>query len=376
MERLLGESLAQRLARSDRMPTAEVVAIGKQLLDGIAAAHRAGVVHRDLKPGNVFFESTGSAADTNEVVKILDFGISKIHGDLAELTRTGETLGTFSHMAPEQIRHGGKALPQSDLWSIGIVLYRCLVGKNPFWAEDPLSMLAKILEHPPTQLAAVGGMDPPVVRAFQPFFDRALAKDLRQRFASAEEMRAALELAGAAAEGRVAPAESREREARAGSGRPAVVGVAAFVAALSGAIAGVASAGRSPRTVALEVEPPDAIVRVDGRVVEDISRVAVGARASIDAPGREARDVSLPTRAGARLFVRLAPAAEPAPETTNIEIFDAPATDAHHSPPTPSAARAARGNAARGAPAAARPPKASPKAPQEDAPQAIERPPY
>jgi serine/threonine-protein kinase len=105
MERLLGESLEKRLARGGRMPIHEVVEIGSQVLAGIAAAHAAGVVHRDLKPGNVFFER---AADGREVVKILDFGISKIRGDVSDLTTRGDTLGTPSHMAPEQIRHGGR----------------------------------------------------------------------------------------------------------------------------------------------------------------------------------------------------------------------------------------------------------------------------
>jgi len=331
MERLYGESLDARLARAKRLSIAELAPIARQLLAGIGAAHAAGVIHRDLKPGNVFLETI---ADQPERVKIVDFGISKIHGDGSkDDTESGHALGTFSHMAPEQIRKGTPPTPLSDLWAIGVVVHRALTGKNPFDADDPLAMLAAILEQPPPPLLGLVP-DDRAARAFQPFLDRALAKDLALRYASADAMRAGLEEAIARYDASYAARAADER------GRPRSLVPAALASILVAAGAGawlghIGSAGapRAPEGVAVSVDPAGAEVLVDGAPV-DPSRVPPGAPvARVRADGFEERDVTLP-RAG-QVFVRLAPAAPasepPAPSELSgpaaIELPDDTGTD-------------------------------------------------
>jgi serine/threonine-protein kinase len=153
------------------------------------------VIHRDLKPANLFIErsSTGS-----EKCKILDFGISKLaDASQSELTRDGQTLGTVAYMAPEQIR--GKAAPgdpRVDLYSAGVTLFVMFTGKRPIDAEDPVQLLAAVLENPPMSLAQATGT--PFPQPLEMFMARALTKDPNQRFQTALEMRDALLAAGKA----------------------------------------------------------------------------------------------------------------------------------------------------------------------------------
>jgi tRNA A-37 threonylcarbamoyl transferase component Bud32 len=188
MERLHGEPLSAKLKREGALPATEALDVAAQILVGVASAHRAGVVHRDLKPANVFLERH----DTGEVVaKIVDFGISKVTtaGEEAnELTRTGDSLGSYPYMSPEQIRSTSKAGPQTDLWAVGIIIHRMLTGQNPFHSEDSLGLVAGILEEAPALLEA-GGVVAPVCAAAQPVILRALQKDVSLRYQSAAEMR-------------------------------------------------------------------------------------------------------------------------------------------------------------------------------------------
>jgi len=325
MERLAGESLDARLTRAKRLSIAELAPIMRQLLAGIGAAHAAGVIHRDLKPGNVFLEKLHDQSGQGERVKILDFGISKIRGDgVKDETETGYALGTFSHMAPEQIRKTPPT-PLSDLWALGVVVFRALTGRNPFDADDPLAMLAAILEQQAPPLCDLVP-DERAARAFQPFVDGALAKRLGDRYASAEAMRTALEKAIVAyhdpSEDGAASGASRGR-----SRGPALVPAAlALVAAASaGAWLGhdrAANAASAPAGVSLSVDPPNAEVLVDGSPVDPAHLPAGAVTARVQAPGFDARDVALPA-AGA-VLVRLAPS-PPAPAAAAIELSDEPA---------------------------------------------------
>ena len=130
MELLDGESLAARLDRAGAMAPAEAVRVVAAVADALEAAHRAGVVHRDVKPGNVFLTSDGE-------VKVLDFGIASAAGEAA-LT-TGDLLGTAAYLAPERVL-GHQATPAADVYSLGVVLYELLAGRRPFEATSDIAL--------------------------------------------------------------------------------------------------------------------------------------------------------------------------------------------------------------------------------------------
>ncbi len=142
MELLGGESLAERLARGP-LPEAEAVEVACQVLEALSAAHREGVVHRDIKPGNVRLCPGG-------VAKLLDFGIARASAGTA-LSGTGSMIGTPAYMSPEQAE-GKTAGPSSDLYSVGILLYEMLTGDVPFKAETPLVVLRMHTDRPVPKL--------------------------------------------------------------------------------------------------------------------------------------------------------------------------------------------------------------------------------
>ncbi|WP_053234248.1 serine/threonine-protein kinase [Sandaracinus amylolyticus] len=182
---LEGEDLQRRLDRSQRVPPAEAIAIGRQVCRGLAAAHAASVVHRDLKPSNLFLEA---APDGRLAVKILDFGVAKLSGE-DEMTRTGVVLGTPAYMAPEQARGSSSADPRSDVYAVGAVLYRMLTGRMPYEGADPGATLARLLIEPPPRPRSIA---PDVPVALEVVIQRAMARDPAERPASALELEAAL----------------------------------------------------------------------------------------------------------------------------------------------------------------------------------------
>lgn len=192
MEFLEGQSM-QGALKAGRFPVQKAISFGRQMLEGLAAAHEAGVIHRDLKPANLFVErsTTGS-----EKVKLLDFGISKLaDASQQELTRDGQTLGTVAYMAPEQIRGKASATdPRVDLYSAGVSLFIMLTGKRPIDAEDTVQLLAAVLEHAPMTLAQATGL--PFPAPLEAFIAKSLEKDPNRRFQTAIEMRDALVEAG------------------------------------------------------------------------------------------------------------------------------------------------------------------------------------
>lgn len=149
MELLEGESLSSFLRREHIVPPTLAATITAQMLSGLSAAHARGVIHRDLKPGNVLLART--AAGTR-VVKILDFGISKFHSEglTAELTATGAVVGTPRFMSPEQARGQGDIDARADLYAAGVLLYRMLTGKLPFTGSNHQEIIAAILAGNPT----------------------------------------------------------------------------------------------------------------------------------------------------------------------------------------------------------------------------------
>jgi serine/threonine protein kinase len=182
MEALEGESLGDRLARDRRIPWGEAIEILRGVLYGLGHAHERGVVHRDIKPDNVYL----ARKDGKLVVKILDFGIAKLIQDTADdpaATRAGLTVGTPAYLSPEQAV-GGEISPASDLYSASIVLYEMLAGRAPFEDKDPIAMLgAHVGRRPPAFADTAPGVDipPPLEEIVQ----RGLMKSAAERIGAA-----------------------------------------------------------------------------------------------------------------------------------------------------------------------------------------------
>jgi serine/threonine protein kinase len=180
MERLSGRTLRDELSAGP-MPAERVRDVGLQVLRALAAAHELGIVHRDVKPGNVLDAGVGTW-------KVADFGIAKwVHAD-ETLTGTGELLGSPSYLAPERIE-GQQAQPASDLYAVGVLLYETMCGRKPFEGDDPFALATAIRDgefEPPTSV--LPDADPGIVAVIE----RAMRLDPAERFESAEAMAAAL----------------------------------------------------------------------------------------------------------------------------------------------------------------------------------------
>ena len=222
MELVRGEPLAQILAVHGRLGVDYTLDILEQSGWALEAAHERGLVHRDVKPGNILVTPSGQ-------VKITDFGIAKAV-DAAPVTRSGMVMGTAHYIAPEQAG-GGDAGPASDVYSLGVVGYECLAGRRPYLSENAVTVAMMHIRDP---LPPLPNDVPPVVRQL---IEATLAKDPRQRYATGGEFAAAV---GAVRRGeplplpgqaqaltervnpstRVAPAMSREPSPPRGAERP------------------------------------------------------------------------------------------------------------------------------------------------------------
>jgi serine/threonine-protein kinase len=192
MELLRGQDLSAKLRQVQRLEVAECVRLAEQAGAGIDAAHRAGIVHRDIKPQNLFRSENDGVC-----WKVLDFGVSKLAGSSGTLTRLA-IVGTPGYMSPEQAE-SLDAGPRSDVFSLGAVLYRALTGRPPFSGPDTPQILFQIVHRMPPRPTLIVPSLPSDVDAVLAI---ALAKDPEQRFASAGELSDALR--GAAA-GQLAP---------------------------------------------------------------------------------------------------------------------------------------------------------------------------
>ncbi|MEA2753370.1 MAG: hypothetical protein QOI41_7513, partial [Myxococcales bacterium] len=149
MERLVGESLSQRMRDKGPLPWSEVVQIGEDVLRGLIDAHTAGVVHRDIKPSNIFLALKGGRVRA----MVLDFGVCKTDTvDSEHLTGTGESIGTVAYMAPEQIRGASKVDDRADLYAFGVLVFEMLCGRLPHDGPSQMAILASKLENDPARL--------------------------------------------------------------------------------------------------------------------------------------------------------------------------------------------------------------------------------
>src|SRR6267378_3272514 len=195
MELVEGESLAERIARGP-LPLPEVLRIGAEIADALDRAHRAGVVHRDLKPGNVMLSKSGA--------KLMDFGLARenhLRGVLSAtrsngamsqsptiatpLTAEGAIVGTSHYMAPEQLE-GCEADMRGDLWALGCVLYEMTTGRHAYEGSTPASLISSIMKDHPRPMRDLSPMSPPVLDRL---VNALLAKDPDDRIQTAHDAR-------------------------------------------------------------------------------------------------------------------------------------------------------------------------------------------
>jgi len=184
MELLDGENLDARLGRGPLSP-AELARLFSELARGVGQAHAIGVIHRDLKPGNIYIAREGE----HEVTKIVDFGIAKVKASALRMTRgigtqLGTLLGTPQYMSPEQVRGSGSIDHRTDLWALGVIACECLTGRCPFSGATIGDLTVQICTEKPPAPSSLG----PVPAGFDQWFFKAVHKKPHKRFQSAEEM--------------------------------------------------------------------------------------------------------------------------------------------------------------------------------------------
>jgi serine/threonine-protein kinase len=199
MELVQGETVSELLEQRGTLPAAEAAMIARGVLQALAHAHREGMIHRDVKPGNVL-------VTRGDHVKLADFGIAKAAFADEDLTTTGNLLGTSRYLSPEQVS-GGEVDARSDLYAVGVVLYEMLTGRPPFEAETHIATATMRLTGNP---APPRSLKPGIPRKLEAVVMRALARDPSERFQSAEEMTAAIDRAVPGAE--LPPDEPRYEE--------------------------------------------------------------------------------------------------------------------------------------------------------------------
>lgn len=267
MELLEGQSLAQRL-ESGPLPMEEVLKLGIQIADALEKAHASGVIHRDLKPGNVMLTERG--------VKLLDFGLAKLHtaapqsgitvmGQLptmagsSPLTTEGTLLGTFQYMSPEQLE-GGEADAASDVFALGAVLYEMATARKAFSGKSQASLIGSIMHSAPPPVSTIAPLSTP---AFDRVVSTCLAKDPKDRWQTAHDVR--LQLAwiaeGGSLVGLPAPVAHHRKN------RERLAWALAAALALASLALGVGFVRRAP--------PPQRLVRFD--IAQPAQLAAMGA---------------------------------------------------------------------------------------------------
>ena len=233
MELVDGEDLASIVKRSGALPPRQAARIAAETARALHAAHQRGIVHRDVKPGNVMIDRDGR-------VKVADFGIARAIAE-AQMTLPGTTLGSVHYFSPEQAR-GDQATPSSDIYSLGIVLYELLTGHRPWEADSAAAVAMARLAGPPPDPSAIRSGIPSDLVAID---RKALATEPADRWSSASSFAAALEafLAGGAVPGVAAGAAA------------GTAGAATIAGPISAAAAGATSATARPNPGAIPYAP-------------------------------------------------------------------------------------------------------------------------
>ncbi len=278
MELIEGETLAQRLSRG-ALPVPDVLRLGAQIADALGRAHRAGVMHRDLKPGNVMLTKSG--------VKLLDFGLAKAVAPTSSpsgltslptmagsvpLTQEGTILGTFQYMAPEQLE-GKEADGRTDIFAFGAVLYEMATGRKAFSGASQASLISSIMSSEPPAISAIQPMTPP---ALDRVVRTCLAKDPEDRWQTAHDLESELKWiaqVGSQA-GVAAPVVARRRN------RERLAWTAFAVAALAAVLFAAGYLRRAPHplpAIQSTLPLPDQTILGELAVSPDGTRLAVTA---------------------------------------------------------------------------------------------------
>ena len=317
MERLEGETLRAQLGRLGALGVGETLALARGLAAGLAVLHAAGLVHRDVKPSNVFLV----AGDVNNV-KIIDLGIARLSEALADetLTATQAVFGSPRYMSPEQLRDAHRVDARADVWSFGVLLYEALAGRTPFAGDNASAITMAIATDEPARLSL---LRPDVPRSLEQLVHACLEKRAEDRPPSMDAIRDAL-----------------TSQARSGQRRPATLpllacgaaGVVALASVLAAPRTDIAPSGAAPPAASLAA-PTDAPAsaalsaraRNDASVaVEGSRRPALPAETTGASGASRAREPARRPAAGASPLVSVAPAS---PLVSSHDGRGAPTTD-------------------------------------------------
>jgi serine/threonine-protein kinase len=281
MEYLDGSNLGEVIAREAPFPLARVVEITIQVASALAAAHRKGIVHRDLNPNNIFL--LPAEGEQPERVKILDFGVSKIRSVSNRITGTTQVLGTPQYMAPEQAQGRVAEIDEAaDQFSVAVMIYEMLTALPPFSGGNLASIVRQIVHATPTPLSQLRPDLPPDVEVV---ISKALAKDKHDRFESISDLASAFRRAaglgpppGAAVKHRTRTPEAPTRWDEAGT----VISPPGFVERLAAEHAALVAAARTPADAqpTVAAQPPERTTTL-GRQTGELTQAAPAPRRSI-----------------------------------------------------------------------------------------------
>jgi serine/threonine protein kinase len=170
-----GETLKEKI-KDERLKIKDILNYAKQIAEGLAGAHKKGIIHRDIKPANIMITEDG-------IAKIVDFGLAKLTGQ-TQLTKDGSTLGTIAYMSPEQAR-GAEVDHKTDIWSFGVLLYEIVTGQLPFKGDYDQAMLYSIIND---EIEPITGLRSGVPKELERIVAKALAKIPDERYQHIDEM--------------------------------------------------------------------------------------------------------------------------------------------------------------------------------------------